>query len=231
MLFSCQMKTDCRHSASSCLWGAKGPAMPPRWVWPRRRARPLDAAPGQRELGAGPRVRGERRPQVCAGRAGDRGRADRRVLGPRSGHGVIACSCHTPPETVFPRWDVKPQNLLTGNKGTVKVPDVGLARGVRWRPPGRGSPAAGSRSVGATSRELATKEPLSVGIRKLLRSSEFPERWPPHSEVWPGWNLHRTESTFPKWKPGAQRPGSETRATQDQIPRWKSSACRLLRAP
>lgn len=85
MLFSCQMKTDCRHSASSCLWGAKGPAMPPRWVWPRRRARPLDAAPGQRELGAGPRVRGERRPQVGAGRAGDRGRADRRVLGPRRG--------------------------------------------------------------------------------------------------------------------------------------------------
>lgn len=150
---------------------------------------------------------------------------------PVSGHGVIACSCHTPPETVFPRWDVKPQNLLTGNKGTVKVPDVGLARGVRWRPPGRGSPAAGSRSVGATSTELATKEPLSVGIRKLLRSSEFPERWPPRSEVWPGWNLHRTESTFPKWKPGAQRPGSETRATHDQIPRWKSSACRLLREP
>lgn len=121
-----------------------------------------------------------------------------------------------------PHWDVKPQNLLTGDKGTARLADPGLARAARGRLhtrgcttamapwSARGSPPAGIQSAGAMSAELAAKEPLSMEIQKSLCSSELSELWAPSYEVWPGRNRHRTKSTFPKWKPEAQQPNSKT---------------------
>uniref|UniRef100_A0A673UMM5 Protein kinase domain-containing protein n=1 Tax=Suricata suricatta TaxID=37032 RepID=A0A673UMM5_SURSU len=112
------------------------------------------------------------------------------------------------------RRDLKPQNLLIDDKGTIKLACCGLTRAF-------GIPirvythevvtlwcsllnSADIWSIGTIFAELATKKPLFHGdseTDQLFRI--FRALGTPNNEVWPEVeSLQDYKNTFPKWKPG-----------------------------
>uniref|UniRef100_A0A286Y005 Protein kinase domain-containing protein n=1 Tax=Cavia porcellus TaxID=10141 RepID=A0A286Y005_CAVPO len=129
------------------------------------------------------------------------------------------------PNIVILHRDLKPQNLLIDDKGTVKLADFGLARAfgipirvythevvtLWYRSPevlmgsAQYSTPVDIWSIGTIFAELATKKPLFHGdseIDQLFRI--FRALGTPNNEVWPEVeSLQDYKNTFPKWKPGS----------------------------
>uniref|UniRef100_A0A8C5KLY8 Protein kinase domain-containing protein n=1 Tax=Jaculus jaculus TaxID=51337 RepID=A0A8C5KLY8_JACJA len=116
----------------------------------------------------------------------------------------------------FLHRDLKPQNLLMDDKGTIKLADFGLARALgipvrahtrgvamlwcssREELRGRGySTPADIWSVGTIFAELATEKPLFHGGSETDQLFRIFQMWP---EVE---SLQDYKNTFPKWKPGS----------------------------